>query len=651
MNDDLTPAAVPAPAPSPVPAPSSPPPAAPRRPGLLRRIFGGLWWLVDGSRRLVLNFLFLLIVGAIFVAWLRSGPPPILDKTMLVLNLSGPLVDQRSGNARDRAMKQLRGEPDDQVQLRDVLRALELAAKDPKIAGVVLVLDDFAGGGLPNLREVAQALVRYKKESGGRKVVAWGSGYDQRQYFLAAHADEVYVHPMGLVYMEGFGRLRNYYKEAFDRLGVSANVIRAGKYKNFGEPYFAKAPSKETLESDAQLYDGLWADYTASVEAARKLPAGHIAKGIEELPQRLPAAGGDIARLALETKLVDGLKTRDELRAMIIERGAKDADGKTFRQIGFGEYLARQGPQLPTGDAIGVIVAEGEISDGDAPPGAVGGRSTAELVRQARDDKHVKAIVLRVRSPGGSAFGSELVRRELELTRAAGKPVVVSMGDVAASGGYWISMAADEVIADPATLTGSIGVFAMLPTAEGLMSKLSVNTAGYGTTWLTHAYDPRKPMDPRFAALVQSTVGRIYTDFTAKAAAARKTTPEKLDDVAQGRVWTGAQAKERGLVDRLGSFRDALDAAASRAKVSPGYRIVYVEREPGRLARMLSFFGAGAVQAAMPYLAEAAQQAGGPLAVLPPEVRDIGRELSWLSELTDRRQPFSTVVHCFCSAP
>ncbi|NRF70520.1 signal peptide peptidase SppA [Aquincola sp. S2] len=644
MNDSFE-AAAPA-----VPPPAPPPPPAPRGPGLVRRSFRRLWWLIDGSRRLVLNLIFLLIVGVLLVGWLRSGPAPMLDKTMLVLNLSGPLVDQRSGNPRDRAFKQLRGEPDEQVQLRDVLRALELAAKDPKIGGVVLVLDDFAGGGLPNLREVAQALERYKKASGGKKVVAWGAGYDQRQYFLAAHADEVYVHPMGLVYVEGFGRLSNYYREAFDRLGVSANVIRAGKYKNFGEPYFAKAPSKETLESDALLYDGLWGDYTRSVEAARKLPAGSIMKSIDELPQRLAAAGGDVAKLALDTKLVDGLKTRDELRAMIIERGAKDADGKTFRQIAFGDYLGRQAPQLPS-DAIGVIVAEGEISDGEAPPGAIGGRSTAELVRMARDDPRLKAIVLRVRSPGGSAFGSELVRRELELTRAAGKPVIVSMGDVAASGGYWISMAADEVIADPATLTGSIGVFAMLPTAEGLMSKLSVNTAGYGTTWLTHAYDPRRPIDARFASLVQSTIGRIYTDFTAKAAAARKTTPEKLDEVAQGRVWTGAQAKERGLVDRLGSFTDALDAAAGRAKLPAGYRTVYVEREPGRLARMLSFLGGGAVQALLPYLSEATQQAAGPLAMLPPEVRDIGRELSWLAELTERRQPFSAVVHCFCSAP
>jgi protease IV len=647
MDDTYNQAAQPA-APVPAPVPVAPPPVKKR--GFFRRFFGGLWWLVDGTRRLVLNLLFLLILGLILAAWLRSGPPPLQDKTVMVLNLTGPLVDQRSGSARDRALKQARGEPDNQVQLRDVVRALELAAQDAKISSVLLVLDEFNGGGLPNLREVASALQRFKQQSGGKKVIAWGSGYDQKQYFLAAHADELLLHPMGIVYLEGYGSLRNYYREALDRVGVSANVIRVGRYKNFGEPFFATEPSKETLESDAQMYDGLWADYTRTVETARKLPEGSIARGIEQLPQTLPAAGGNIAKLALDQKLVDGLKTRDEMRALLIQRGAKDAEGGTFRQIPFQAYLARH-PQLPVTEAIGVIVAEGEISDGEAPPGAIGGRSTAELVRQAREDKRIKAIVLRVRSPGGSAFGSELIRRELELTRAAGKPVVVSMGDVAASGGYWISMAADEVIADPATLTGSIGVFAMLPTAEGLMAKLSVRPAGYGTTWLTNAYDPRRPVDPKFASLVQTSVGHIYTDFTAKAAQARKVTPEQLDAVAQGRVWTGAQAKERGLVDRLGSFTDALDSAAQRARLPKGYRSVYVEREAGRLAQLMSLFGGAAVEAVQPAITEAVKEAAGPLAALPPEIRGLTQELAWLNDLAQRRQPFSAVVHCFCSAP
>jgi len=291
-------------------------------------------------------------------------------------------------------------------------------------------------------------------------------------------------------------------------------------------------------------------------------------------------------------------------------------------------------------------VAEGEIVDGIAPPGTVGGRSTADLIHQARDDDKIKAIVLRVDSPGGSVFGSELVRRELELTRAAGKPVVVSMGDVAASGGYWITTASDEVIAAPSTITGSIGVFAILPTGEGAMEKLSLHTAGYGTTWLANAYDPRQPLDPRFAALVQQSIDRTYRDFTAKVAAARKSTPEKIDAVAQGRVWTGRQALEHGLVDRLGSFEDALKSAAQRAKLPEGYRVAYVEKEPGKLERALNLLSGSVAGALLEPLLHAAEAGAG----LPAGVaRQLQDDFGWLSELTQGRRPFAAAVHCLCA--
>lgn len=287
-----------------------------------------------------------------------------------------------------------------------------------------------------------------------------------------------------------------------------------------------------------------------------------------------------------------------------------------------------------------------------APAGRIGGRSTAELVRKAREDEHVKALVVRVNSPGGSALGSELIRRELEITRAAGKPVVVSMGDVAASGGYWISMAADEVLADVATITGSIGVFGMLPTAERLMDKVSVHAAGAGTTWLTHAYDPRKPVDPRFVRVVEASIGRVYTDFIAKAAEARKTTPAKIDTVAQGRVWSGAQAQERGLIDRTGSWDDAVRSAAQRAKLGDAPRLQWMEREPGRLDRLLGYFKTSVVKA----LAEDAVQRGAwpwyamPMgAVTQDAVQEVVQDLSWLHSLLQRRQPFTAVVHCLCT--
>ena len=388
------------------------------------------------------------------------------------------------------------------------------------------------------------------------------------------------------------------------------------------------------------------------MEKARKLPEGSIAKGIEELPQALAAVGGDPAALALKAKLVDGLKTRDELRAMMMERGAKDADSKSFAQVSFADYLSRQKPKM-VGDAVGVVVAQGDIVDGEAPVGTVGGLSTAALIRKAREDDAIKSIVLRVDSPGGSVFGSELVRRELELARNAGKPVVVSMGNVAASGGYWISTSSDAVLADEATITGSIGVFGLLPTIDKTMAKIGVNTGGVTTTWLAGAGDPRRPLDPRFEAVMQSAIDRIYTQFTGKVAAARKMTPEAADQVAQGRIWTGAQALERKLVDRLGSFRDALAEAAKLGKLGADHRVVYLERDPGKLAKFLKMFGDGAVAAVA---REAAVQwgwmAAGTPAPLPRAVLgEMQSDLAWLADLQQRRSPFSAVTHCLCTSP
>jgi protease-4 len=600
-------------------------------------------------------------------------------------------------------------------------------------------------------------------KAAGKRVVVWGGNFDQKRYLIAAHASEIYLHPMGMVLIEGFGRHRNYYRDALDKVGVTVNLMKVGTYKSFAEPFIGNGPSQAASEAEAFLYNGLWNAYTAQVEQNRKLPAGaimamindlpkrmeaaggdaaklaqsarlvdglktrdelrammikgfgrhrnyyrdaldkigvtvnlmkvgtyksfaepYIGNGpsdasteaeaflynalwgtytaeveknrklpagavmamIDELPKRMEAVGGDTGKLALAAKLVDGLKTRDEIRAMMIKRGTLDLEGKSFRQVGFDDYVARHHPKL-FGDAVGVIVASGDITDGSAGPGAIGGQSTSNMIRRAREDNQIKAVVLRVDSPGGSAFGSELIRRELELTRAAGKPVIVSMGNVAASGGYWISMAADEVIADPSTITGSIGVFAILPTADKVIDKLGIHTAGVTTTWLADAYNPLRPLDPRFAQVVQSSINHIYSEFTTKAAQARKTTPEKIDAVAQGRVWTGVQAKERGLVDRLGSYRDALASAAGRAKLAPGYRVAYIEREGSAVERVLGFFGASAAQAFTIQVKLGLLPNGLPAGA----VADVTRELGWLGELADSRKPFAAITHCLCMMP
>jgi protease-4 len=615
----------------------------------LRRGIGALWRGLDATRRFVLNLLFLIILIAFFWVLFGGGLKPLAPKTALVLDLKGELVEERAGSVRDSVVAGLSGNGRRLVRLPDVLKALDGAAKDSNVSEVLVLLDELAGGGLASVREIGAGIERVK--AAGKRVVVWGGNFDQKRYLIAAHASEIYLHPMGMVLIEGFGRHRNYYRDALDKVGVTVNLMKVGTYKSFAEPFIGNGPSQAAQEADTFLYNGLWTAYTAEVEKARKLPAGAIAKGIDELPQRLEAANGNAARVALDWKLIDGVKTRDEVRDMFIKRGVYDDHIKSFRQVGFADYVGRN-PDKPFGDAVAVVVAAGDITEGTGGPGMVGGISTANLIRSVREDKSVKAVVLRVNSPGGSAYGSELIRRELELTRAAGKPVVVSMGDVAASGGYWISMAADEVIADPSTVTGSIGVFAILPTADKVGDKLGIHTAGVTTTWLADAYNPLRPLDPRFGQLIQSSINHVYDEFTTKAAIARKTTPAKIDEVGQGRVWTGTQAKERGLVDRLGTYGDALRSAAKRANLGDDFRVAYAEQPTTLAERVLERMGLSDAQILTVQVKLGLLPADlGAAALGGNATAGIARDLGWLSAVADRKQPFAAVTHCLCAVP
>ncbi len=610
------------------------------RPGLIRRFFGFIWNLVSFFRTLVLNLLFLAIVAAIVAAWFYEGRPKLAPNTALVIDLAGPIVEQRTGAPARLTVLQALADRERETQLRDVLAALDAAATDPKIGRVLILLDDMEGAGLATLREVAAAIGRVR--ASGKQVIAWGSILDQRRYYLAAHTDQVLLHPFGRVVLQGFGGYRNYYRDALESVGVTVNVFKVGRYKSAVEPFSQNEPSEDARRDEVALLGDLWSQYLSAVETARKLPAGAITRLIDELPQRFAAAGGDAAKLALEEKLVDGLKTRDELRAMFIEKGVPDPKHKTFRQIGLSQYLGT----LPEkeGDAVGVVVASGEMLDGDQPQGLVGGRSTAELIRRAREDDSIKAVLLRVRSPGGSVFAAEQIRHELEVTRKAGKPVLVSFGDVAASGGYWVSMSADEVIADPAAITGSIGVFALLPSADRAWEKLSLHTHGTTTTWLAGALDPRRPLDPRARELLQTGVTHIYREFVGRAATARNLTTEQVDELAQGRVWTGRQAHEHKLIDRLGTYREALQAAAKRGGLGEDFRVTYIEREPRGIDRLLGMLFGEASLASLPLLSLLSPGA----AVVPDAVQSIGSDLRWLRNAA--RSPLAAQSHCLCSA-
>jgi protease-4 len=625
--------------------------------GSYRALSKGFHKVVDGTLR-VLRVLFVLFVllyisGMIWLLYFADRVK-VEDHTVLVLALKGSLVEESAGGLREKFLSEMQLKPGGSLRLRDLTQTLELAAKDPRIDRVLLKLDDFRGGGLVSLREAASAIDRFK--ASGKPVLAWSAAYDQRQYYLAAHANQIVLHPLGAVYVEGFGGQRNYYKDALDKLGIEANLIRVGKYKSAGEPYVLNAPSKQALEAEAYAYDALWKLYTEGVEKARQLPAGSITQRINSLPGALQAVNGDAAQMAQDWHWVDRLQTFESLREALGKEVGMNPDNKSFRQVDWRSYLASEQKKVK-GDHIAVIVAEGEIGDGRVPIGTIGGLSTADLVRQAAQDDEVKAIVLRLNSPGGSVLGSELIRDQLRAARDHGKPVVVSMGDVAASGGYWISLAGDTVFADPATITGSIGVFAILPTAKGLMGKLGINTGGYRTTWLAGSYDPRQALDPRMRALVQTNIDHVYAEFVAKTAEARHMNVAQVDELGQGRIWTGAQAQQRKLVDRLGDFNDAVGearqlvnkrASSASAAATPlpirylGPKVSAIDAVVDRyLPKSQWLLGDGQLKWLQVL-------AGNGSATPVAQLGVLGGDLLWLQDVLSQSRPFAAVAHCMC---
>jgi protease-4 len=547
-------------------------------PSLLKRLGRGL----DGLRRVLLNVLFFgLLLGLVGAA--LSGRPRVPAGAALVLKPRGAIVEQLSGGDPLRGLlgQATGSSAPRETLLKDLLDALRAAKDDTRIKALFLDLEDLSGAGMTKLRDLRAAILAFKQS--GKKVVAYADGYSQPQYYLAAHADEVHLHPQGMVLLEGFGRWRNFYKDGLDRLGVEMHVFRVGEYKSAVEPYLRNDMSPEAKEMARELYADLWRDYLNDVAEVRKLKPADIEAGIAALPERLRAAGGDLARVALEGGLVDKLSPRDEVRKRMIELVGEDKEKKTFKQVDYLSYLGAQGGDRTgtgRGDAVAVVVAKGEILDGSQAAGMIGGDSTARIIRRAREDEKVKAVVLRVDSPGGSAFASEVIRRECELVRLAGKPLVVSMGSVAASGGYWISTSSDEIWASPETITGSIGIFGVFPTAEKALAKhLGVRTDGVGTTRFSDVLRPDRALDPSVADVVQQAIDHGYEDFLARVSAARKMTRDQADKLARGRVWSGEDAKALGLVDQLGGLDQAVESAAQRAKLAKGYRVYYIEKE------------------------------------------------------------------------
>ena len=614
-------------------------------PGPLLRFARAGWNAVNFTRRLVFNAIFLFI-GLIVLVALFSGRPKLPERSALVIAPQGQVVEQFSADPFERALSKAINQPLPETQLRDLVRALEAAATDSRIERVVIRPDQMTGIGFAALEELARAVTEFRKS--GKQLVAYADGMDQKQYYLAALADEVYLHPDGMVLLEGLSRYRAYYREALeDKLGVDVHLFRVGEYKSAAEPYILDAASPESREADLYWMNDLWRHFLADVARLRSLDADALQAGIDDFAARVESVAGDMGKLALEQKLVDGLVTQDQFRDLMVERGVEDTETHSFRQVSMDAYLGFVDRERPAFDArpkVAIVVAQGEIAAGDLPPGTVGGVSTSRLLRDAREDADVKAVVLRVDSPGGGVFPSEQIRREVELIRAAGKPVVVSMGNVAASGGYWISMNADAIYAQPTTITGSIGIFGLFMTIPDTLAKVGVHVDGVATTKIAGAFDPTRPMSVEVGKTIQAIIDQGYRQFIGKVAAARETTPEAIDQVARGRVWSGTQAEARGLVDELGGLHDAVAEAARRATLpSDGYRVQYVEKTLSPFEQALVNAGRSATVRAL------MAQAGLPTLLLDaPGTRELGKTLRLLDSPPEGGRPFKAVAHCFC---
>ncbi|UHQ23101.1 signal peptide peptidase SppA [Lysobacter sp. 5GHs7-4] len=622
------------------------------RRGPVARIFVGLWDTMNFTRRLIFNLVFFFLLFVFLIAMVTADRTrPLLDDTTLVIAPEATLVEQYSSDPASRALGRALGEKSGEVQLRDLLRALDAAKDDKRINRVVLRLDQLQASGMASMRDVAAAIARVR--ASGKQVVAFSEAMDQRQYLLAAQANEVYLDPMGGLMLEGLGRYRLYYRQGLqEKLGVDVHLFKVGEYKSAAEPYVLDAASPEAKEADLYWMNDVWQRYLADVAKARKLDAAKIAADIDQMPAQIEAAQGDLAKYALQQKLVDGLKTREQVDDLLIERGMADEDAEGgFRQISLDGYLAQlNNASLPaaadTRPQIAVVVAEGEISGGEQPPGTVGGVSTAALLREARDDENVKALVLRVDSPGGEVFASEQIRREIVALKAAGKPVVVSMGDLAASGGYWISMNADKIYADPSTITGSIGIFGMIPTIPRTLEKVGVRADGVGTTRFAGAFDMTRPLAPEVGQVIQSVIDKGYRDFTGKVATARKRPVEQIDGIARGRVWSGAQAKERGLVDDFGGLQTAIEDVAKRAKLGKdAYQLRYVEKSATPFERFFAGFAESRIGAA--WLRSDSDLARGLIGKAMPQAAADLRFLQSSVQPT-RGVPVKSLAYCFC---
>lgn len=543
---------------------------------------GFVFGVLDALRK-TLHFLLLVLLFTLLVMAGNPSSPVIPQQAALVLAPQGRLVEELSGSPLDRALARASGQNDGEVLLRDVVDAIDVAANDEHIRALVIDPSGLDGSGLTKLQELSVAIARFRKT--GKPVYAYGQYFDQAQYHLAAQADHLWLDPLGAVAIDGYSAYRSFYKGTLEKLAVDVNVFRAGSHKSYGDMFTRDSMSPEEKADAIAWLGDLWSLYQGDIEPRRKLAKAALQTQAEQLAARLEAVNGSMADLALQQKLVDRLATWEEFENELIAVAGEDEDYHTFNSMDVMDYLrvVRSGEVFVphVGDSsrrVAVVVASGEIVDGEAPGGTVGGDTLAAALRDVRFDDDVQAVVLRIDSPGGSMLASEVVRREVLALKQAGKPVVASFSSVAASGGYYIAAAADEIVALPATITGSIGVFAIIPTFENTLGKVGITIDGVGTTPLAGSLSLERTLPDDTKRVLQMGVDDAYRRFVTIVAEGRQRKYEEIDAIAQGKVWSGQDAKEVGLVDTLGDVDVAIKAAARLAKMDEGYRVDY--REP-----------------------------------------------------------------------
>ena len=549
-----------------------------KKPGIIRRFFRFIGSIVTGIRYLF-SLLFVGLFLMLIVGMFAEDIQPIPDKGALYLAPSGVLVDQKTYTDPFDQILMGNSQSDSETLVRDVIEALDTARIDSRITHLLLDTDYMAGGGISKLEEISSALMRFK--SSGKPIIAVGDNFNQQQYFLAAHADEILLNPLGSVSITGFGLYNSYFKEALDKLNINMHVFRVGDYKSAVEPFLRNNMSANVKQESRELVDSLWQFYSSQVEHLRGLPDGAIDDFANNLHLKLQAANGDTSALAKQQNLVDQIATRTQMFAYLNEV-LPGTDGE-FDSINMKAYLNHNRLTSRTSAAakahkVALVVAKGSIIDGEQPEGTIGGDTLASIFARLREEDEVKAVVLRIDSGGGSAFASDIIRDAISATQKKGIPVVVSMGSYAASGGYWIAADADRVLALSTTLTGSIGVFGIVPTVEDSLAALGVYSDGVGTTDIAGMMRLDRPMTQQSEMIFQAGVDNIYTRFITLVADGRNSTPAAVHEIAQGRVWTGEKALGLGLVDQLGDLNDAIKVAADLANLAE-YEVDY-RRKP-----------------------------------------------------------------------